>query len=77
MLKIPKTTVYNVFKRYDLRESTENAKKSGIGKPHCLTLQTDLTILKILMCVKKQCGGLFESRGIVGAYTGRKYEFRR
>jgi len=41
MLKIPKTTVNNVFKRYDLWGSTENAKKSGIGKHHCLTLQTD------------------------------------
>jgi hypothetical protein len=27
------------------------------------------------MCVKKQCGGLFEARGVVGTYAGRKYEF--
>ena len=42
---------------------------------HCLTLQTYLTILKTLMCVKKnQCGCLFEGRGIVGAHAGRKYD---
>ena len=29
------------------------------------------------MCVKEQCRGLFEARGIVGAYAGRKYEFGR
>jgi transposase len=29
MLKIPKTTLYNVFERYDSRGTTENAKKSG------------------------------------------------
>ena len=27
------------------------------------------------MC-RKQCGGLFEARGIVGTYAGRKYEIR-
>jgi transposase len=32
MLKIPKTTLYNVFERYDLRGTTENAKKSGRRK---------------------------------------------
>ena len=29
------------------------------------------------MCVKKQCGGLFEAKGIVDADAGRKYEFGR
>jgi hypothetical protein len=28
------------------------------------------------MCIKKQCRGLFEARGIVGTYAGRKYEIR-
>jgi transposase len=32
MLKIPKITVYNVFKRFDSRGTTENAKKSGRRK---------------------------------------------
>ena len=65
MLKRPKITVYNVFKRYDSRGSTENVKQieekkkfgrsevwGQIRKLLCLTLQTYLTILKILMCVK-------------------------
>ena len=29
------------------------------------------------MCVRKQCGGLFEVMGIVGVHAGRKYEFGR
>ena len=32
IMKIPKTTVYNVFKRYDSQGSTENVKKLGKAK---------------------------------------------
>jgi hypothetical protein len=31
----------------------------------------------INVCKIKQCGGLFEAKGIVGANAGRKYEFGR
>ena len=87
MLKIPKTTVYNVFKRYDSPGSTENAKKLGRrkslddrhGRKIIRSLRADRKASlsditnrfnhseNINVC-KKQCGGLFEARGIVGAY---------
>ena len=75
ILRIPKTTVYNVIKRYDSRGSTENAKTSGRRKSlddrHGRKNKKNITVCK------KQCKGLFEARGIVGAYAGRKYEFVR
>jgi hypothetical protein len=83
--------VYNVFKRYDSRSSTENAKKSGRRKS--LDDRHGRKIIRSLRADRKASlsditNGFNNSEninvckknqcgGIVGAYAGRKYEFGR